>query len=163
MSPATESADRARERANHAYWHSDETVDQLAARLGITRNMVYSSVEPLPASTICVHCDRELVYANRTSRAAGLAVCPLCEREVDVETAENASAADASAKTASRLVAATVGGAHAVPVHEPNGRLRQIREDLAAVPAERAAKIGSAAAIGLALGAAATRVIRERT
>jgi|GEM_PF-488508 len=161
MSLATESADSARERANDAYWHSDETVDQLASRLGITRTMVYSSVAPLPASAICVHCDRELVYTNRTSRAAGLAVCPVCEREVDVETAEHADGGSGS--TSDRLVAASVGGVHAVPVHEPNGRLRQIRDELAAVPADRAAKIGSAAALGLAVGAAAIRVIRERT
>jgi DNA-binding transcriptional regulator LsrR (DeoR family) len=159
MSPATEPMERLRQQANDSYWNSEETVEQLAARLGISRKAVYSSVEPMASGAICVHCDRELLFANRTSRAAGLAACPVCERETDVGSAEQIAS---PAIATERLAKSRVGSAHAVPVHEPNGRWTRTREDLGAVAPERAAKIGSAAALGVALGAAAAKVIRSR-
>ena len=157
MDAASDTAESLHDQANDLYWNSSETVDQLAARLGMSRNALYASVKPIPAGGTCPHCGEALVFTNRSSRAAGKATCPGCEAEVQPEAGAEASAYEAAAPP---VVESTV---HEVPPPASGGRLEQLKESLAGVEPERAAIIGGAAALGAAVGAAAIKVIRRKS
>jgi NAD-dependent SIR2 family protein deacetylase len=167
MSPTSEPLDQLREQANELYWNSTDTVDQLASQLGMSRKAVYSSVQPLPAGAKCVHCGEALVFMNRTSRSSGLASCSACGAQVDTRDLAAAppkkSTQRGPTSAAQSLAQATNEDVHVVPVPGPQNRWEQIKEDLSAVAPDRAAKIGGAAALGVALGAAAVRVIKKRS
>jgi hypothetical protein len=173
MSSVSEPLDQLREQANDLYWNSSETVDQLASRLGMSRKAVYASVQPTFAGASCQHCGGELVFTNRTNRTTGQANCPACALQVDVgarsatdaDTTDPALAEAAAAPTtpAEMLAKATDGAVKEVPGPDSQSRWEQIKEDLSAVPADRAAKIGGAAALGVALGAAAVKAIKKRS
>ncbi|CAN5780166.1 hypothetical protein BH23GEM3_BH23GEM3_03620 [soil metagenome] len=155
MSATADSIDQLREQANEQYWTSSETVSQLAERLGISRNAMYSSVQPMPAGASCMQCDEPLVFTNRTSRTARTATCPACEAQVSLD-----------AGLATPPAGNDLGPGTAVPVAPANGsqsRWEDWKEDAATVPAERVAMIGGAAALGVAIGAAAVKVIRKRS
>jgi hypothetical protein len=158
MSPAPDPMDQLRQQANDLYWTSSDTVEQLASELGMSRKGVYSAVQPLPTGTSCLHCNEVMVFANRTNRAAGLATCPTCGTQTNVD--EQAGMGAAPTTPAEILAKATGGEVHAVP--QPQSLWEQIKEDLSAVPPDRAAKIGGAAALGVAIGAAAARVIKTK-
>lgn len=153
MASVAQTTERLREQANELYWKSSETVEQLANRLGMSRNAVYSSVRPVPAGAVCEQCNEPLVFTNRSNRAARVATCPSCERQVTLPE-QTGAALDA--------LGAELGDGVS-PVPQPRKRWERLKEDIAAVPPERAAKIGGAAAIGAALGAAAVKAIRKRT
>lgn len=157
MDAASDTAASLHEQANDLYWNSSETVDQLAARLGMSRNALYASVKPIPAGGTCPHCNEPLVFINRSSRAAGKATCPGCEAEVQLEAGAETPAPAPKAQT---IVATPV---HEIPPPDAGGRLDQIKESLAGVEPERAAIIGGAAALGVAVGAAAIKVIRRKS
>lgn len=159
MNSATETLDTLRQQANDLYWTSEETVDQLASRLGMSRRSVYSAVQPLPAGATCARCSGMLVFANRTSRSANLANCPTCMVEVEVQPGETGAWSQTPAEM---LAKAMDGDLSATEVPGPQNRWEAIKEDLAAVEPERAAKIGGAAALGVALGAAAVKAIKNR-
>jgi hypothetical protein len=173
MSSVPEPLDQLRDQANDLYWTSSETVDQLASRLGMSRKAVYASVQPTFAGASCQHCGGELVFTNRTNRTTGQANCLACALQVDVgaRSATDADSADAdlaeagAAPTtpAEMLAKATDGAVKEVPGPDSQSRWEQIKEDLSAVPADRAAKIGGAAALGVALGAAAVKAIKKRS
>jgi hypothetical protein len=156
MSSATEPQDQLRRQANDLYWNSGDTVDQLAARLGMSRKAVYSAVEPFETAARCADCGDPLVFTNRTRRASGLVNCTQCETEVHLEEHHD---------TVSTTPADLVSDSGRVKVHEvpgPQGGWEQIKEDLSNVSPERAAKIGGAAALGVALGAAAVKALKNR-
>jgi hypothetical protein len=173
MSSVPEPLVQLREQANELYWSSSETVDQIASRLAMSRKAVYASVQPTAAGASCMHCGGDLVFSNRTNRTSNLANCPACQLQVDLNAREEASAdADpfgigvrraAPTTPAEMLAKATDGKVHSVPGPDAQSRWEQIKEDLSAVPAERAAKIGGAAALGVALGAAAVKAIKKRS
>ncbi len=152
----SDTVDSIHNQANELYWHSGETVDQLAARLGMSRNALYASVRPIPAGGECPTCHEPLVFTNRSARAAGRATCPSCETEVILETAEQGRVPTAEEVVAKMPV-------HPVPPPDAAGRLEQLKESLAAVEPERAALIGGAAALGVAVGAAAVKAVRRRS
>ncbi|CAN5892713.1 hypothetical protein BH23GEM7_BH23GEM7_14710 [soil metagenome] len=162
MDAASDTAASLHDQANDLYWNSSETVDQLAARLGMSRNALYASVKPIPAGGTCPHCNEALVFTNRSSRSAGKATCPGCEAEVQLESEAPAGEATGAAPEAA---APPLGGIdlHEVPPPESGGRLDQLKESLAGVEPERAAMIGGAAALGVAVGAAAIKVIRRKS
>jgi len=173
--PPTDTLAQLREQANDLYWNSDRTVEQIAADLGMSRRAVYTATNPLPAGTACTQCEEPLVFANRTARAANLASCPACGLEVSVS--EKSGAAEGSGAlpgaedrpsppppTPAEMLAQAVGtNSGVVEVPGPHSRWEQIKEDLSAVQPERAAKIGGAAALGVALGAAAVKAIKKRS
>ncbi|MDP9348310.1 MAG: hypothetical protein M3P24_04095 [Gemmatimonadota bacterium] len=149
-----ESTDALHERANELYWNSPDTVDQVAGQLGMTRNTLYGAVRPLPAGAACPDCGDQLVFPNRTTRAAGRGMCLACDRTVSLDEISSATRADA---------AGTAGG-----VEIGNGflsgsreRLHRFREDLSAVERERVLMIGTAAALGVLFGVAAGAVGRR--
>lgn len=150
MSDVIETADAIHASANRLYWHSHDSVDQLAARLGMSRHALYNSIRPAPAGTDCQECGQEMVFANRNQRAHGRAHCPKCGNEalVDVER---------------------LGLVHSDPPPAPirpkrrssvERMMRVYLGGLRGVRPERAAMIGGAAAMGLAAAMVAGEVLR---
>jgi hypothetical protein len=121
---------------NRLYWDSLKTVDEIVGEMGIGRNSLYLSIQPLEAGAECVQCEAPMYFNNRTQRSAGTAACLVC----------------GSATTIVRDPAPAADG-------EP--RAEGWRAGLKSVTPDRAAMIGSAAALGLVVGATATRVIRH--
>jgi hypothetical protein len=70
---------------NRLYWDTDESVAEISSRLGVSRRGLYEMIEPLDAGATCESCGGPLFYGNRSARAAGIARCPNCgiEREMD--------------------------------------------------------------------------------
>jgi hypothetical protein len=137
------------ERINQLYWDSENTVGAISKELEVGRNALYAALVPIPSGAICLECGEETVYTNRTNRAAGSAVCRSCE-ETEMT---NGDGGRQSAMSPSEREA-----------YEEDSELQRWdrwREDLRSVPPQRAAMIGGAAALGLVLGAIATRALRN--
>ena len=146
MSDVIETADAIHASASRLYWHSRDSVDQLAARLGMSRHALYASIRPMPAGVDC-GCGGAMVFANRNQRALGKAHCPGCGAEQPVPT-------DASA--------------HTDPPPEPLAApraatridVRQLWRGLSRVQPERAMLLGGAAAMGMAAAMVGSGVMR---
>lgn len=65
-------------RANELYWGSDESVNQIAERLDLSKSALYGRLGPLPAGMACPLCGEEAEYANRTARDNEELECPSC-------------------------------------------------------------------------------------
>ena len=63
-------------RANALYWESDESVNDIADRLELSKGALYGLVEALSARESCPECTGDLEFPNRTAREKGLVVCP---------------------------------------------------------------------------------------
>ena len=148
MVETTGRADAWVERANDLYWSSTKRVDEIVDDLEISRSSLYASLEPVAAGLVCVDCHERMVFTNRTARERGVAVCPRCGREsgVTVAAGEGSPSGD---RIDGREGAERYG-------------LGRWRGDLAAVSPERVAIVGGAAALGMMLGAAAARAVRDR-
>lgn len=141
---ASDTAEAAPGRANRLYWESDDRVDEIAERVGMSRSALYNAVQPLPAGAECADCGGAAEFSNRTRRDAGEAACTKCGATVRVA----AGAAQPEAKAAA--------AADAGPEREPGWK-----EALPEVSPGRAALIGGAAVLGAALGTAAVRKLRS--
>lgn len=139
------------ETINQLYWDSDRTVDEIVDELGIGRNTLYSAVRPQPAGASCPDCGEGLVFTNRSNRSSSTATCRTCGREVDL--------ADELPEPEIGRTAARDPHRHDHR-HETDAGWSRWRDELAAVPAERAVMIGGAAVLGLVLGAVAARTMR---
>jgi DNA-directed RNA polymerase subunit RPC12/RpoP len=153
MNTPSETADAIQEQANHLYWHSDETVEQLADRLGMSRNALYSAVRPVPVGVTCVECGDPLMFANRSSRAAGKAACETCGFETLMSETET-EAAETRVRSGAEP--------RETEPQDRTGRFGQWKEDLSTIQPERAALIGGAAVLGVALGAVAVKAVRAK-
>lgn len=153
--PTTQTnADAARDQADQLYWNSDHRVDDIASELGMGRSALYAAIHPLSAGTECPRCGEPMVFTNRTNRAAGRTVCGSC----------GAQGMAASAEEETPL-------AHSHDEWRPEGHLMpeergtsiwsRWREDLSGVEPQRAALVGGGAALGVMVGAAAARAVRE--
>jgi hypothetical protein len=125
------------EQVNRLYWTSNQTVDEITDRLGISRNSVYSSIRPTPAGHNCTECGERLVFTNRTNRAAGTATCTHCSTEQAVGSDRQPTAAREHDET--------------------HGRGTQT-----AVQPERVLLIGGAAALGVVAGAVSVQWFHGR-
>jgi len=76
---------RLRVRANALYWTSDESVNQIAEDLDLSKGALYDLVEPQASGLPCPRCGEEMEYPNRTARDKGFVTCPACELEEDGE------------------------------------------------------------------------------
>ena len=74
-------------RANELYWGSDESVNQIAERLDLSKSALYGRLGPLPAGVACPLCGEEVEYANRTARDHSDVECPSCGWEGTEEEA----------------------------------------------------------------------------
>ena len=90
------------QRANELYWGSDESVNQIADRLDLSKSALYGMIGPLLAESTCPICGAQVEYANRTARDRDELTCPACAWEgsedetVPMDPATNG--ADASAR-----------------------------------------------------------------
>lgn len=127
-----------RDELNRLYWESDESVTDIADRLGLSRRALYDELEPLPAGADCPECGGALGFRNRTAAEAGEAECADCGRE-------------------SRVGEWT----------EPEPAVEQERRAAPLSPARRVPTSGNAAALGgalmtgLGIGAVAGYLIRR--
>jgi len=74
------------EEANRLYWESDRSVNQIGEELDLSKGVLYSLIEALPAGMPCPDCGEEMVFPNRTAREKGFLACPECGMEEE-ETA----------------------------------------------------------------------------
>jgi hypothetical protein len=127
---------------NRLYWETDESVAEISNRLGVSRRALYDLVEPFAAGADCEHCGGELFFGNRSAKAAGVARCPNCgnEREIDH---------DISHEDVGTIPPYGAGWPAVAPAD--SAELRQ-----------RALSIASYALAGAIVGALATVIIRRR-
>jgi hypothetical protein len=69
------------DEANRLYWDSDESVNQIGEKLGLSKGVLYGMLAPLPAGLPCPQCGEEMVFPNRTAREKGFVECPSCGME----------------------------------------------------------------------------------
>jgi hypothetical protein len=68
-------------RANELYWGSDESVNQIAERLDLSKSALYGMIGPLATAWACPLCHAPAEYANRTARDHGELSCSSCAWE----------------------------------------------------------------------------------
>lgn len=161
MEVTEERIDDLHREANDLYWNSADTVEEVAARLGMSRNALYASVRPMSAPGACTTCGDSLLFTNRSSRTSGQATCSGCSATVRIPS-------DAAAGTEGDGLPKRSGWTNDADgmdqiSHGRSGRLGVWRDDLAAVPPERTVKIGGFAALGVAFGVAAVTAARKMT
>lgn len=161
MEVTEQTIDDLHREANDLYWNSADTVDEVAVRLGMSRNALYASIRPAAAPGACTTCGDTLVFANRSSRASGQATCSGCSATVRIPGATAAGSEEAGLPTRSGWTDGTDGRDELS--HRRSGRLGAWRDELAAVPPERTVKIGGYAALGVAFGVAAVAAARKMT
>lgn len=81
-------------RANRLYWESDESVNQIAEDLQLSKGTLYSVIEPLATGLACPDCGEELLYPNRTARDRGMVGCPACGFEGEEDEASSRARPD---------------------------------------------------------------------
>jgi hypothetical protein len=69
------------EEANRLYWESNRSVNQIGEALDLSKGVLYSLIEALPAGLPCPDCGEEMVFPNRTAREKGFLACPECGME----------------------------------------------------------------------------------
>ena len=77
-------------QANTLYWESDDSVNEIADRLDLSKGALYGMVEPLGTDEPCPECGALLEFSNRTARDKGLVVCPSCGMEEELLLVEAA-------------------------------------------------------------------------
>ena len=150
MTDVIETADALHASANRLYWHSHESADTLAERLGMSRHALHSSIRPLPAGLDC-ECGGEMVFFNRKHRADGEAHCPDCGTVASVEAVHDEPAPPPLAVRRGRRISPK----------RAKVTLRRWMRELSYVPRERAAMIGGAAAAGMVAAMLAGEVLRD--
>jgi hypothetical protein len=150
MNDVIETADALRASANRLYWHSRDPVQVLAARLGMSRHAFYQSIRPQDAGCACAACGGALEFVHRTARQTGSARCHGC----------------GAAESVPRPAVVAVAEEEVLPPTPPSARFRfprwslaRWRRELAAVPRERKARVGGAAALGVAAGVLALELL----
>lgn len=68
-------------KANRLYWGSDESVNQIAEDLDLSKSALYGVIGPLQSGYACPICGAEVEYPNRTARQREQVVCPECTWE----------------------------------------------------------------------------------
>jgi hypothetical protein len=84
-------------RANALYWESDDSVNDIADRLDLSKGALYGLVDALPANEACPECGGGLEYPNRTAREKGFVSCPECGLEEELALIRAAADEDAMA------------------------------------------------------------------
>jgi len=81
MSSGPADHDALYEEANHLYWESDQSVNQIGEMLDLSKGVLYGLIDALPAGLPCPGCGEEMVFPNRTARDKGFLACPGCGME----------------------------------------------------------------------------------
>ena len=77
---------RALARAHELYWESDESVNQIAEQLDLSKSSLYNLIAPLSSGLPCPRCSADMEYRNRTARDKGFLTCSACDLEEDAES-----------------------------------------------------------------------------
>jgi hypothetical protein len=81
-----DSEERLAARASTLYWESDQSVNGIAAEMGISKGRLYELLRPLPAEGACPSCGGgPAVFQHRTARERGQVECLHCDWEGSVE------------------------------------------------------------------------------
>jgi ribosomal protein S27AE len=67
------------DQANELYWRSEQSVNQIAEAMDLSKSGLYALLRPLPAKRTCPECGEGLVFPNRTTEHKAIASCPECE------------------------------------------------------------------------------------
>ena len=73
------------ERANTLYWDSDDSVNDIAEGLDLSKGTLYNLIRPRATALACPECGSALEYPNRTARDKGFLTCPGCGLEEEEE------------------------------------------------------------------------------
>jgi predicted transcriptional regulator len=57
------------------YWHSSQSINEIAEKLGISRRAIYAGITPLESGSLCATCGATMVFTNRAAREKGESVC----------------------------------------------------------------------------------------
>jgi hypothetical protein len=120
--------------ANRMYWNQATSVGEIANQLGISRRALYEVLQPKAAGVSCPQCGQEAVFINRSAQAAGMARCMTCGLETPAIPPEAAAAESTPQPMAT------------------NGKS----------PLSLRLGMGSAALVGLVVGAIATLLLTQR-
>ena len=66
-------------QANELYWRSEQSVNQIAEAMDLSKSGLYALIRPLPAERTCPQCGEGLVFPNRTTEQKAIASCLECE------------------------------------------------------------------------------------
>ena len=66
-------------QANELYWRSEQSVNQIAEAMDLSKSGLYALIRPLPAEQACPECGGGLVFPNRTTEHKAIASCLECE------------------------------------------------------------------------------------
>ena len=66
-------------QANELYWRSEQSVNQIAEAMDLSKSALYALIRPLPAERTCPECGEGLVFPNRTTEHKAIASCLECE------------------------------------------------------------------------------------
>ncbi len=67
------------DQANDLYWRSEQSVNQIAEMMDLSKSGLYALVDPFPAERPCPDCGEEMVFTNRTTKHKAIASCLECE------------------------------------------------------------------------------------
>ena len=67
------------DQANELYWRSEQSVNQIAETMDLSKSGLYALIRPLSAERTCPECGEGLVFANRTAEHKAIASCLECE------------------------------------------------------------------------------------
>jgi hypothetical protein len=71
--------------ANRLYWTSDQSVNQIAEDLDLSKGALYGILAPEPSGLGCPLCGSETGFANRTAKERALVECPECAWDGSVD------------------------------------------------------------------------------
>ncbi len=66
-------------QANELYWRSEQSVNQIAETMDLSKSGLYALIRPLSAERTCPECGEGLVFANRTAEHKAITSCLECE------------------------------------------------------------------------------------
>jgi ribosomal protein S27AE len=164
MTTTKSTENRGQADANRLYWHSESTVDEIVNDLGIGRSALYAAVHPISAGSTCPNCGNRMVFTNRSNRSAGRAVCGACGTQALSSDRESNERREAGTSRETPLDGVSDGwrpDAEERSFAPEHGLWYRWREDLSTVEPQRAAMVGGAAVLGVVVGAAAIRAVRE--
>ena len=79
MPPKKSDDQKLADQANELYWRSQQSVNQIADAMDLSKSGLYALIRPLPADRMCPECGEGLVFPNRTTERNAIASCLECE------------------------------------------------------------------------------------
>lgn len=144
------------DEANHLYWESDESVNQIGEKLGLSKGVLYGLIAPLPAGLPCPQCGEEMVFPNRTARDKGFVECPACGMEEEEAAVQSFWEGESDASEGDVPAALTLRAREAVRKAVDGGRAR------VSEMSPRGRIVAGTALLGVAAGLVLGAYLRKR-